>query len=333
MKIPRTLLLSIVLAAGCAPMAEIEIQVMDPAEITLPLNVHQLAFMNRSVYPQLLNTDSVWTPEEFHILDTIVHNWIFFGLMESLAESPLFDLDEIKVVQVRRADTSGILKPLEPADMRRLKTMHPADAVISLEYYDINDSVDVDLNLDNFLYEAYMGFYTTTVWRIYDLEEEKVFDKFILQDTVDWNAWDESYNGALKELPRAIDAIRAAAYYTGINYGKRISPAWMEVHRYYHTSGGKQMREAGRIADSGDWQAASALWSGIASGKDQKVAAKACFNMALAREMEDLLVPALDWAVKSYSIRQDPLTREYIDLLKQRYEDWKKLRMQLPSME
>ena len=63
--------------------------------------------------------------------------------------------------------------------MHKLKTVHPADAVISLEYYDINDSVDVHINLDNFLYEAYMGFYTTTVWRIYDLEEENVFDEFM----------------------------------------------------------------------------------------------------------------------------------------------------------
>jgi hypothetical protein len=306
---------------------------MDPAEITLPLNVQKLAFMNRSVNPGLLEKDSVWTQEEFFILDTIMNNWIFRGLRETLVESPLFDMEEIRVIRVRRRDTVGLLEPLDSISMRKIKDAHPSDAVISLEYYYIDDSVDVNMNLQNLLYESFMGYYTTTVWRIYDLVHENVFDECILRDTVGWNAWNESPELALKELPLAIDAIRSAAYYSGINYGKRISPAWMEVHRYYYISGGKLMRDAGKKAAAGDWEAASGIWTELARGEDLKTAAKACFNMALICEMDDSLVPALDWAVKSYSLRQEQLTREYIDLLKQRYEDLKKLRLQLPSGE
>jgi hypothetical protein len=314
-------------------VAEINLQVVDPAEITLPLNVQQLAFMNRSVAPGLLDKDSVWTQEEYYILDTIVNNWVFSGLRETLAESPLFDMAEIRIIRVRRMDTVGLLEPLDSIALRKIKDEHPSDALISLEHYNIDDSVHVRFNLEHYLYESYMGFRTTTVWRIYDLVQENVFDECILRDTVGWDGWHESEDLALKELPLAIDAIRSAAYYAGKNYGNRISPAWKNVHRYYYISGGKQMRDAGRLAVTGDWDAASVTWTELAQGEDLKTAAKACFNMALICEMDDRLVPALDWAVKSYSLRQEKLTREYIDLLKQRYEDLKKLRLQLPSGE
>jgi hypothetical protein len=41
----------------------------------------------------------------------------------------------------------------------------------------------------------------------------------------------------------------------------------------------------------------------------------------------------VDWALKSYALRQKSLTKEYINLLQKRYEDREKLRKQLPGFE
>jgi len=315
-------------------MAEIDIQVLDPAEITLPLNIQQLAFMNRSVAPHLLRTDtSGWSDQEYYILDTILNNWIFQGLRQSMMESPLFDLDTIRVIRSRRYDTSGILKPLKDIQLEKLKTIYPADAVISLEFYGIDDSIRVGYNLDESRYEAYLGIFSTTVWRIYDLTRDTVIDEYVLRKTSDWYAYNEDFQASLDGLPLTADGIRAAAFEVGTRYGTRISPGWMEVVRYYHVSGGREMRDAGKMAGEGDWKGAAEIWEKLAYAEDERIAARACFNMALVCETEDLMVPALDWAIKSFSIRQTTLTRDYIDLLKERYEDRKKLQRQLPSAE
>ncbi len=330
----RPFLAILFLAAGCVPMAEIDIRVLDPAELTLPLSVQQVAFMNRAVFPHILKNDtSGWTKQEYYILDTIVNNWIFQGVRSAMMESPLYDLDTIRVIRSRRRDTTTVLDPLTVVQMQMIKQVHPADAVISLEYYTLYDSIGVTYNAIEGRYEAYLGIYTTVAWRIYDLARDTVIDEYAFKETSDWVAFADGYKSSLAKLPETIDAIRAAAFTVGEKYGERISPGWMEVIRFYHVWGSKEIREAGKLAARGDWNNAAGIWKRLAYGEDEKTAARACFNMALLCETEDLLLPALDWAIKSYSIRQEDLTRDYIDLLKNRYEDRKKLREQIPYVE
>ncbi len=317
-------------------MSEVGIQVMEPAEITLPLEVHQLAFTNRSVFPHLVHLESTrWSREEFYILDTIMNSWIFKGVRSSMNESPLFDIDSIHIIDSRRSDTAGIFYPLHRADLMNLTLEYEADALVSLEYYYLEDSINVELYYDGgYYYQAYLGFYTTSVWRIYDLTRDTVFDEYVLQDSSAWYGYGASDEDALRDLPLAVNALRNAAYKVGEQYGYRISPGWIEVPRYYYGVGSKEMRMASRMAVSGDWQAATEAWKEISEdSENEKLAARACFNLALVNEMDDLLIPAIDWAIKSYSIRQASLTKEYIDLLQQRFEDRKKLKDQLPAID
>jgi hypothetical protein len=313
-------------------MAEIDIQVMDPATVSLPLSVQKLDFMNRTVYPRLLYPDTArWTDEEFTILDTLMNNWIFHGIKSSMDESPLYDFESIRIVQVRRSDTAGLLIPLEKSILQKLKNVSKADAIISLEYYFIKDSMRMWRNLELGYYEAYMGLNTITLWRIYDLNNDTILDEVALNEITEWFTDDETYIGAANKLPEAVDGVREAAFKAGEAYGLRISPSWLETQRFFYTSGGIEMRQAAGMVYSGDWYGAAELWRKLAYGEHEKTAARACFNMALFYEMEDQLILALDWVVESYVIKQDKLTKEYIDLLKQRYSDRRRLKKQLPS--
>jgi hypothetical protein len=323
-----------VVFSGCAPMAEIDIRVMDPAEVTLPEHIQQLAFMNRSIDPYVLRSDTLkWTREEYQILDSIMHNWIFKGVSKIMDQSPLFELDTITVILSRRYDTTDLLKPLSKEALEKLKELQSADAVLSLEYYNIIDSVDVYTELgEGFFRTAYLGLTTTTVWRIYDLVMDTVFDEYVQRDTATWYASGDYTEEAVALLPRLVVALRIAALEVGQRYGFRISPGWMEAPRFYYRSGSEEMRIAWEKAASGDWNGAAEIWKVIAYQEDEKTAARASFNMALACEMEDLLLPALDWIIKSYSIQQKSLTLDYLKVLQKRYKDRKKLERQLPEI-
>ncbi len=332
---PGIIVLIFLLAAGCAPMREMDIQVIQPARITLPLDIDKLAFLNRSVVPRLLHPDSSkWTDQEYYILDTIMNNWIFQGVMQTMKASPLYDLEgTLEIIRTRRYDTTGVRGPLSSEGLTRLKSISTADAVISLDFYDIIDTSSVRIveEYDGFLYEAYLGFYTTADWRIYDLIRDTIFDELVVRDTVDWYHRAEHTEDAIDGLPEAVTAIRVAAFSLGETYGERISPAWTESLRYFYALGGRQMWKAAKLADEDRWEEAAGIWTELAGSEKPRTAYRASFNMALVCEIEDLIIPALDWAVKSYSIRQNPLTRQYIQLLKQRYEERKKLRQQVPS--
>ena len=150
------------------------------------------------------------------------------------------------------------------------------------------------------------------------------------KDTTEWYVLGEDPYMMVESLPEFINSLRRASYNAGYKYGQRISPSWFEVPRFYHTSGGKAMREAKKKAATFDWEGASEIWKKLAYQAQKKIAAKACFNMALVCEMEDLLIPALDWAIKAYFIRQDHVTKDYIDLLKVRYLQQRVIKDQLP---
>ena len=318
------------LLVGCAPMAEISIHVIEPAKITLPPYVNQVAFLNHSYIPKYQPDDtSGLNQREIYILDTVINNQVFRGLQDGLNESPLFDLDSIHIIQLRRYDTVNFLKPLTWDQIHAVKQSEQAEAIISLEYYRIQDTIIMDTYQMDFMGNRRM--ITHTVWRIYDLSIDSIFDEYMLMDTVDWYVFGYDSYSILEKIPEFINSLRNASYNAGLKYGQRISPSWFEVPRFYYISGGEAMREAGKLAATRDWNGAAEIWKKLAYQEDERIAAKACFNMALVCEMEDLLIPSLDWAIKSYFIKQDPVTKEYIDQLKVRYEKQKVIKTQLPA--
>ncbi|KPL14203.1 MAG: hypothetical protein AMS26_11640 [Bacteroides sp. SM23_62] len=320
------------LLVGCTPMAEISIQVMEPAEITLPSYINQVAFINHSYVPRYDSEDTAgFTQKEIYILDTVINNQIFLGLRIGLNESPLFDLDSIHIIQFRRNDTIDFLKPLTRNQIRVIKQSEQAEALISLEYYRMRDTISINSYQMDLV--AKRQIISHTVWRIYDLTSDSIFDEYMLKDTTEWYVIGDDRYYLMNSLPEFINSLRTASYNAGFKYGQRISPYWFDVPRFYHTSGGKDMRIAKKKAASLDWKGASDIWKKLAYQVNEKTAAKACFNMALVCEMEDLLIPALDWAIKSYLVKQDPVTKGYIDLLKDRYEKQKIIKTQLPVEE
>jgi len=107
----------------------------------------------------------------------------------------------------------------------------------------------------------------------------------------------------------------------------------MEQDRYYYQKGSLGLIDAATLVGYGQWDRAQILWRKAADGEEEKKAARACFNMALAMELEDSLKLALVWARRSYMLMEDDLTFEYIELLEERLLNRNKLDHQLPSQE
>ena len=58
---------------------------------------------------------------------------------------------------------------------------------------------------------------------------------------------------------------------------------------------------AEKYALNNEWLKAAEIWNKLSKNKNPRIAAKACYNMALACEMEGKLDAAIDWLVQSYS--------------------------------
>ena len=70
------------------------------------------------------------------------------------------------------------------------------------------------------------------------------------------------------------------------------------------------------------------IWKNLSQSNDQKVSSQACFNMALASEVNGSIDTALSWARKALS-KGDKRASSYINTLKRRKIDQIKLNNQL----
>ena len=61
------------------------------------------------------------------------------------------------------------------------------------------------------------------------------------------------------------------------------------------------MLNAEKYAKKNDWLKAAEFWNKETNNKNQKIAAKACVNMALACEMEGKPGLGIQWLIKSYN--------------------------------
>jgi len=330
---------------GCNTVREISIEVLIPAEVTIPEYTRSVTFVNRSYPPWLAknSADTINRPvKELRILDTIINNKFFLGVFDALNSSPLFNLEESAAIQLRRNDSILFPEPLSGEEIRIISDTVFADALICLEGYQVKDTAFAldswDLSWDNkdyYYQDVGVAFFIegTILWRIYDVLYGLIIDEFKTTDIMDWKAYGErdgDIEGPMNELPEVVDAYREFAYQNGYDLGMRISPLWSKVRRFYFITGSQNIKKAAVLVNEGKWEEAAVLWKKETDSTNPKIAAKTRFNMALFCEQKDLIIPAIDWATKSYEMIPEKYTKTYISILENRKLNKLKLQEQIP---
>ena len=149
-------------------------------------------------------------------------------------------------------------------------------------------------------------------------------------DTIKWIGLDSHCDNALNKLPQPVDMISESSYWAGKKYGARIAPLWYDnVKRSYYVSGNKNMRRANANVKKEQWQDAIELWRNAANHPNRKVASRACYNLALACEIEDKIDLAFEWIKKSDNLYYNTRTDAYYKILKKRLQNIEKLNKQM----
>jgi hypothetical protein len=95
--------------------------------------------------------------------------------------------------------------------------------------------------------------------------------------------------------------VNNSSIYLGNSFGSKMIPSWIEAGRMFYKSQNPEMLKAEKFAINQDWIKAAEIWNKLTKNKNKKIAAKACFNMALACEMEGKPDLSIAWLVQSYS--------------------------------
>lgn len=220
----------------------------------------------------------------------------------------------------------GILTVKPSADLLR-KTK--SDVCVFLDYFQLNNSYMN--NEQNYLYtEARLH------WTIAFAKDSSAF----IYNQVDTLVFNEEENPEFKPTIKNRNQILInTANYLGEYLGSRLIPSWLKVERIYYKSNNVNMLKAEKYALANDWLKAAEIWNNETNNKNPKIAVKACFNMALACEMEGKIEFGIDWLVKSYSNKKvnNEIHKEncqrYVKILALRKKEIERLEQQFRNPE
>jgi hypothetical protein len=129
--------------------------------------------------------------------------------------------------------------------------------------------------------------------------------------------------------------VNSSSFYLGSSFGAKMIPNWMPAERMYYKSKNPEMIKAEKFAINQDWLHAAEIWNKQTKSKNNKIAAKACFNMALTCEMEGKPDLAIAWLVQSYSglprNNEDhrAICQQYVNILALRKKEIERLEEQV----
>lgn len=206
------------------------------------------------------------------------------------------------------------------------------DGIYSHDYYlSYPDSLKKNYLIEVNRHTAEEQVYIYSNWNIYDLKNLALTFTYQNIDTINWVEPAYSLREARRTLPPRKDAIFNAADVAGTQFGRYISPHWVDVDRMYYQSGHSELKKTNKLITEDRWLEAAEIWKKNTTNRNKTIAAKSMFNMALACEMNGEIDAAIDWAVKSYYVLGTKKeihrfnTQQYINILGQRKLDIKKI--------
>ena len=322
--------ITVISLSSCYTVSTYYLSILEPAEITLPpdirnISIHPGIMLNKSDTGELDSLNNIRFNSDVNYYEFCYG--YYDGLAEILEYSPRFDsiviTDSVLVRNINK--TAGF----SWNDIIKICKKDSTDAVIALESFYLKDFIDIN---NFFGFDCYIAFIiqNNSLWKIYYPKEFTVIDEYNSVDTIQWIGLDLHCDNALKKLPPPVDMISESSYWAGKKYGSRIAPMWYDnVKRIYYSSGNKNMHTANIKVKMDQWQDAAELWRSITDNPDKKLASRACYNMALACEVEDKLELAYEWAKKSNKLYYSTKTDAYIKIIEKRLKNIQRLDEQM----
>jgi hypothetical protein len=315
---------------SCKTYEPIKIQVLKPAKIPVSSNINKVILINHCNYPHSVFTsnDSLYDPH-FNI-DSFRTMQYFAGLVQVLNNSPRFKVVNSTPLYILKPNYTLRYMGMEWSDIQKLCNETNADAAIVLENYQAFYS---DKSIANYIneygYYGSIGVQNSSLWKFYAREDKIILDDYILKDTLYWNANGIYLYEIANKLPDANDAVIQSCFYAGTVYGERIAQTWTTKNRYLVSCEKSDFKNAILFAKQGKWEDAIVLWKKYPYGENNRFAAFSSYNLAIASETLDNIDAALEWAAKSYLLRNDIFVKNYIDILEQRKKEKTEIENQL----
>jgi hypothetical protein len=319
-----------------------QMQILKPATINIPTEIKQVGIINRSLPEKgqgAMNVLEGLVTGESIGADREGSQECMRGLAAGLNSNPRFTAVLIEGVEFRGTGTRQWPEFLDWNQVEELCERFRVDAIVALETFDSDmelrkSSADVERTIDKKKvivkeYYADLSMNVRSGWTIYKPEGRQIIDRNAFNDEMSWRESGDTPDQVLGKLPSKRRSINESGYYSGRQYGRRISPTWVTESRTYFRKANDDFKVASKYVKQDRWNDAIAIWKKYTLSTDPKIAGRAAYNMALASEVEGNLSLALEWANRAWQQHGLKKARHYSNLLNDRIYQQERLNQQM----
>jgi hypothetical protein len=332
------------LLASCSATHQLTMSAKQPAPVHIASDVQHIGIINRSLPAEgnsgIDTIDKILSAEGKN-LDKHGAEAAIASVKSELQRLQRFDNVAIleDIPEVRKG--LGVLPAALSWDqVDKICEEYDVDVLFSLAFYDTDTKASVqatEMNLPNPVgvkvkVPAVGITLRTTIqngWRIYDPATKIILDEYSFNNNLVSSGQGINPIKAVKTIMNRKEEVVETSGHIGDYYAKRITPRSKRVTRDYFVKGTDKFEVAMRRAQSGKWNSAAELWEQEVSNPDGKIAGRACYNMAIINEINGDLDKALEWAQTSYSEYDTKEALRYINILKYRKSQMRRLNSQL----
>jgi hypothetical protein len=230
-----------------------------------------------------------------------------FSLTQTMDESGDFDAVELLDVSQNSSTNYYARQSLSANKVQNLLQIYQVDALLVLNQLVLYDVLEAFQTDDGGQY-AYIQAFAQSHWSMYFADASRRSQTLSYADTLIWESKVEyTRTQALNQLPNREDALLYLASTLGEGLGKSFVHSWVTVSRYLYDIADTHIEAGVQSFRYQRWEEAIHHWKQVANeeakgerlkvkGKDNKAAAVAAANIAIAYEMLGDYSSACDYA-------------------------------------
>lgn len=311
-KVAFLAIISFITMTSCISVQFANIDVQNPAKVTFPREVVNLAIVNN--VPPIPKDKDAPASEEILSMDSL--SSVFVDSLAYYLDKQEFYGQILSYPKVIRTDyNSRTIKPLSKEQVQSITDEMKVDGLISIDLYQIQGSLDTQSagylsSIQELAIEIYV------LIRAYTADGEEIQEPILFSDTLYWqgipNIQFKEY--ALPTLSEICTYVNGYAVEKALN---AFVPFWSTEERAYFANGSPLMNQATKFVKENKWNDAISIWEeAYKSEKNQAKKVRIAYNLALGYETIDNISKAVTWiraAKNSEGYLQHSDIREQID--------------------
>jgi hypothetical protein len=332
------------LLQSCYTTRVLNIEVAEPAKITVDEDLQSILLLSRNFPPDYMkkerdrfkfngkyiqdkvNLDSVFAVQSLKYLG---------GLLQ---DGERFQIENPDSILYIKSPFYEFKKPLDSDIVKKICSEQEVDGILVVEDAYIKE----DIVYDYFIGEVYklIGARYDIHYKLYHKNGIRYFEKNYVDTLIfEYNAYyDTKENSSDFEAyaqPLLDDGtgyfnrwtlMDECAFEGATQFNQHISPWWQTEERFYFYNNNKHIKAGAEYAAQNNWVNAAGEWKKAIEHKSSSTRGMAMFNLALASEMNGNIDVAIHWARKSYDELNLPDVKNYVTRLDKRRSTLRKFK-------